>query len=698
MRVQTTRILLILAFGVLGAGCGTNADQVAATQALPSNAGIDREDDGTNWPSYGRTYSEAHESPLTQITAENITRLGLSAAVDLGNDPHGATVPLAVDGIVYVTVGQSKVHAIDARSGKLLWMHDPQVAKRAGHKLRFMWGARGLAYWQQKIYVGTLDGRLIALDARTGRELWSVVTTEPGDDRYITGAARVFRGLVIIGHAGADIGPVRGYVTAYDANTGAQRWRFHIVPGNPADGFENDAMRMAAATWTGEWWKKGGGGTVWNAITYDPEQNLVFLGTGNGAPYNRRLRSPGGGDNLFLASIVALDADTGDYRWHYQVTPGESWDFNDAMDITLATLTIDGKPRKVLLHAPKNGFFYVIDRITGKLISAEKFADRVTWAERVDLQSGRPVETAIARDPTQIVWPGTTGAHNWQPMAFNRTTGLVYIPTIEMPGQLDDRKLKPATWTQQRGQWNTGYQLPTGEAPRDAGSSYLQAYDPIRQRRVWQAPLPGAWPGGVLTTAGNLVFNGQADGQFKAYAADTGRELWSFNAGLGITGAPISFAAAGTQYIAVVAGWGGLGAASFGPLAGFGWQSRAKRHHLFLFALDGKALPPVQAPPTQAQPIDDPTMTLDPAKVAAGGELFAVTCVGCHGAGAYAAGLAPDLRASRILLDVRAFRSIVHDGTLVERGMPQYSELTDEQLEALRHFVRAQARNHLTPH
>jgi quinohemoprotein ethanol dehydrogenase len=260
--------------------------------------------------------------------------------------------------------------------------------------MRMAWGIRGLAFWKGRVYVGVQDGRLIALDAATGELAWSVLTTQPGDNRYITGAPRVFNDSVIIGHGGADFGYVRGYVTAYDADSGEQRWRWHVVPGNPADGFENAAMEMAAKTWTGEWWKNGGGGTVWNAMTYDPEYNRIYLGTGNGSPWNHKLRSPDGGDNLFLCSVVALDADTGEYVWHYQTTPGESWDFNSTMDMVLADLDIEGKPRKVMLHAPKNGFFYVIDRDTGKPLSAEKLG-KVTWAERVDMATGRPVECRV---------------------------------------------------------------------------------------------------------------------------------------------------------------------------------------------------------------------------------------------------------------------------------------------------------------
>lgn len=650
-------------------------------------------DEGKDWPGYGGPSGETHESPLQQIDRSNVAQLGLAFAVDLGNDAHGATVPIAIDGVIYTTVGQSKVHAVDVRSGKEIWVYDPQVAKSAGRTLRYGFGPRGLAYAQGRIFVGTMAGHLLALDARSGRLLWSVDTTEPDDDRYITGAPRIAGDLVVIGHGGADWGPVRGYVTAYEISTGKLRWRFHTVPGNPADGFENDAMKRAAGTWTGEWWKLGGGGTVWNAMTYDPELNLIYLGTGNGAPHNAKIRSPNGGDNLFLCSIVALDASTGEYRWHYQINPAESWDYNAAMDIESATLVIDGTPRKVLLHAPKNGFFYVIDRLDGQLLSTGKFADKVTWASHIDPRTGRPVETADARyEKPQLIWPGTMGAHNWAPMSFSSKTALAYIPTIEMPGYFDDTGIDRSHWSFRKGQINLGYALSTAAPPSDAGRSYLQAYDPVLQKRVWQVPVPGAWPGGTMTTAGNLVFLGRPDGKFDAYAADTGKLLWSYNTSLGISGAPISFAVDERQYVAVVAGWGGSGAAYFGPLSPFGWQARLKRNHLFVFALGATAPAPEKVPPQQTQVITADDMTLVPGKVARGGDLFVRTCVACHGAGAVAAGYAPDLRASALVLDPESFRAVVHDGLFLDRGMPRYEELNDAQLEELRQFIRAKAR------
>lgn len=669
-------------FAAALAGCGRDAGRPEA--ALGGAKG--------DWPAYGGGYAETHHAELDKVTPANISRLGLAFAADLGNDAHGATTPLAVDGVVYLTVGQSVVHAVDVRTGRTRWVHDPHVAERAGRKLRYAFGPRGLAYSRGRVFVGAMDGRLIALDADTGREVWSVQTIDPEDDRYITGAPRVCGDLVVIGHGGADVAPIRGYVTAYDVRTGAQRWRFHTVPGDPAKGFENAAMAAAAKTWSGEWWKLGGGGTVWNAMTYDPEQKLVFLGTGNGAPHNQRIRSPGGGDNLYLSSIVALDADTGAYRWHHQINPGETWDYNAAMDMALATLLIDGKPRKVLMQAPKDGFFYVLDRVTGKLISAGKFAENVTWAHRVDIATGRPVETASARDPAAIVWPGSMGAHNWAPMAFSPTTGLAYIPTLEMPGAYDDRSIDKAQWKHEPGRYNTGYSMSADAVPANAGTSYLQAYDPVRQRRVWKVPLPGAWPGGVLSTAGGLVFIGRPDGRFDAYDARRGRLLWSYDAGLGISGAPISFAVDGKQYVAVVAGWGGGGAGFLGRLSAFGWQPRLKRNHLLVFTLGGKAPPPPQAARRTAEPIDDPTFVLDPVSAARGGDLFAPRCGPCHGAGVVAAGYAPDLRASPMTLDRDAFRSVVRDGAMLSRAMPAYPELGDAELESIRHFIRARAR------
>jgi len=670
----------------------------AAARRSVDDAALSNEADGTNWAAYGRTFSEQHYSPLREINANNVSRLGLAWSLDLSDKNFATTAPIAVDGVIYFSPGVSEVHAVDARTGKPLWRYDPEVYKVAGQKMRGGWGTRGLAFWKGKVYLGTRDGRLIAIDAKTGKPVWSVMTVDRDDHRYITGAPRVFNGKVIIGHGGADYGATRGYVTAYDAETGKQLWRFYTVPGNPAGGFENTAMAMAAKTWHGEWSKYGGGGTVWNAMTYDPQFNRIYLGTGNGGPWNQKIRSPGGGDNLFLCSIVALDANTGEYVWHYQVNPGETWDFNASMDIELATIEIAGKPRPVILHAPKNGFFYVIDRETGKLISAEKFA-RATWAERIDLTTGRPVETPNARYPSgeTLIWPGPEGAHNWHPMSFNPNTGLVYIPVMELPGLYSDKGIDRAHWKAPPNiEFATGVTYENADAPLNAGSSALVAWDPVRQKAVWRVPTPGLAGGGTATTAGNLVFQGQMDGKFNVYAADSGTLLWSFYAANGVLAPPISYSVGGKQYISVLTGVNGSPSAFGSPSAQFGWQARVHPKRLLTFALDGKAELPASPPPALAVPLNDPQFKVDAALAERGKALFGQkTCLVCHGAGAVASGGAPDLRASPLVLSAPAFAQVVRDGILEAKGMPRFAELSDAELTSLRHYLRARARESL---
>ncbi len=383
------------------------------------------------WMGTGRTYDEQRFSPLDQINAGNVRRLGLAWFADIATTRGMEASPLAIDGVLYNVQPWNVVTAYDGRTGKVLWSYDPQVPLRFGRLACCDIVSRGLAAWQGRIYVATLDGRLIALDAKSGEPVWSTLTVDNSKNYTITGAPRVFDGKVLIGNGGAEVG-VRGYVSAYDATSGKLLWRFYTVPGNPADGFESPALEKAAATWTGEWWKAGGGGTVWDGISYDPELKTVYIGTGNGSPWVRKWRSPGGGDNLFLASIVALDAETGAYKWHYQTVPGEEWDYTATQQMILAEIEVGGKPRKVLMQAPKNGFFYVLDRQTGELISAEKIAP-INWATSVDMKTGRPVENPQARYGTTpvMVSPGAGGAHNWNPMAYSPLTGLVYVPVTE---------------------------------------------------------------------------------------------------------------------------------------------------------------------------------------------------------------------------------------------------------------------------
>ena len=646
--------------------------------------------DGTNWAAWGRNFDEQRFSPLDQINRDSVDRLGLAWSYELDDVWSVSSQPLAVDGVIYMAVGYSEVYAIDAVSGELLWRYDPEVDPK---KMRMAWGIRGLAFWKGRVYVGVQDGRLIAIDAESGEPEWSVLTTEPGDNRYITGAPRVFNDTVIIGHGGADFGYVRGYVTAYDTETGEQRWRWHTVPGNPADGFENAAMEMAAETWTGEWWKFGGGGTAWNAMTYDPEFNHIYIGTGNGSPWNHKLRSPDGGDNLFLCSVVALDADTGEYVWHYQTTPGESWDFNSAMDMVLADLTIDGEPRKAMLHAPKNGFFYVLDREDGALISAEKLG-KVTWAEGIDPETGRPIEVPGARYESgeALIWPGSGGVHNWHPMAFSPDTGLTYIPTREMAGYYNDEGREPRNWklTSEDPMGLKGFY---DDIPANAGSSALEAWNPVTQSRAWEVETPGVANGGVIATAGDLVFQGRADGQLKAHDAASGAELWSFDMGVGTQAAPMTFSVGDRQYVAILAGWGGSQMLLGSLGAQHGWIGREHPRRLLVFALDGDAELPDAPPPSRPEPVDDADFVVDAAKAEQGKKIYGRLCVICHGTAAIAGGYAPDLRASSVPMSASAFDAIVQNGALLDRGMPNYPELKPEELEALRHYIRERARH-----
>ncbi len=661
-------------------------------------ADLDDEENGENWLAHGRTHSEQRYSPLAEINAENIGQLGLAWSLDLPDARQLVGTPLAVDGILYVTSSFSVVTAIDAREKKVLWTYDPKVPEHAGETLRVLWGtSRGVAYWNNKIYVAAGDGRLIAVDAKTGEEIWTAQTTEPGSHYFVTGAPRAFRGKVIIGNGGTENGPSRGYVTAYDAETGVQAWRFWLVPGNPADGFEDEAMRMAAKTWTGEWWKHGGGGNAWNAITYDPDFNHIYIGTGNGSPWNQKIRSPGGGDNLFLCSIVAVDADTGKYKWHYQTVPGETWDFNSAMDIVSVDLEVNGYPLKTIMHAPKNAFFYILNRENGNLLSAKPFA-KTTWATEIDEKSGRPVEVPGSRyeDGEVTIWPGPAGAHNWQPMSWNPKTKLMYFPFQDLPGYYNDRGIRPAEWRAKPHEMHTGVAYATEDAPPDSGTSGVMAWDPLLQRVAWKHETPGIFNGGTMTTGGNLMFHGQADGRFIAYRATDGKKVWEYDAKHGIAAAPISYEVNGRQHVAVPVGWGGGLSMMGGSLsAQHGWAYGAHPRRLLVFALGGEASLPETPGPVFVKPLDDPSFEIDPALAERGKALFTENCTWCHGPGAVSGGGTPDLRASPILFDPTALNRIVTDGERIRRGMPKIATLGAEDLEAIRHFVRHRAREDL---
>ncbi|MBK5263830.1 MAG: PQQ-dependent dehydrogenase, methanol/ethanol family [Alphaproteobacteria bacterium] len=667
--------------------------QGASGTTSTGKSGLSSDTNGTDWAAYGGPYGEQHFSTLDEINDKNISRLGLLWSIDLGPG-NPATIPIAVYGILYYASGLSVVHAVDAATGQTLWTYDPGVAEAAGLKLRQGWGSRGLGYWNGKLYVGTGDGRLIAIDAKSGKLVWSTLTVDPNDGRYITGAPRLFDGKVIVGHGGSDSANIRGYVTTYDADTGKQLWRFYVVPGNPANGFEDEAQALAAKTWHGEWWKYGGGGAAWNAFTYDADTNTIFVGTGNGGPWNHKIRSKGKGDNLFVCSVVALDADTGKYKWHYQFNPGETWDYNAAMDMHLANLSIDGQKRKVLMTAPKNGFFYTLDRVSGKLLSAEKIA-KVTWASKIDLATGRPVENPAARFPKGSsfeVWPGATGAHSWMPSAFSPKTGLAYIPKIEAGAVYTDRGIDLAKWKRTPGN-AYDFGLIANHALKDPmqNTSSLLAWDPVRQKVAWEVPTFGKYGGGIMATGGNLVFQGQANGKFNAFAADSGKPLWSFDSYAAIIAAPITYRAGGHQLVTILVGLGtspGLQAMDLGVDTGA--RTQAKR--VLTFAIGGTAKIPVHRPEKIA--LDpDPGFKRNPAIATKGAIVYAQRCLTCHGVDAKAAGVAPDLRMSPVPLSAETFNDIVHGGALVPAGMPRFEELNKNDVDAIRQYLRTERSN-----
>ncbi|SFR89021.1 quinohemoprotein ethanol dehydrogenase [Sphingomonas jatrophae] len=646
---------------------------------------------GRDWARYGGD-AENHYSPLDQINRGNVARLGLAWSLDLDDGPNAMSAPLAVDGIVYFTTGYSVVHAVDARTGQRLWRFDPQAPERAGRKMRAAWGSRGIAFARGLIFTGTIDGRLIAVDAKTGAQAWSVQTLSREDESYITGPPWIAGDKVVIGFGGGDFGPVRGYVTAYDISTGKQAWRFYTVPGDPKKGPDgaasDDVMAMAAKTWTGEWWKWGGGGTAWHAMAYDPKRELIFIGTGNGAPWNRKVRSPGGGDNLFLCAIIALDARTGKYRWHYQVNPGESWDYNAAMDIELATLEIDGRPRDVVMQAPKNGFFYVLDRDTGKLISAEKFAP-ANWATRIDKATGRPVETPFARFPggkPVVIYPSPVGAHAAEAMAYSPRTRLVYTPAYDQARVYVDAP-DLAAWRFKPGQViNNAVGVPPPSMTLPPGKSALLAWDPARQREVWRLPQVGQRTGGATATGGDLVFQSQADGMFKAFDARSGKVLWSTDIQNGAQAQPITYLVDGRQYVTVMASWRAQGPS--GRVPEYDYYSTRRR--VLTFALDGKRRLPPAAPVTPIA--DDPAFKVDPALADRGKPLFAAHCAICHGPATMSGGAAPDLKRGGAPLAYDSLVAVLRDGMLVPRGMPRFEELAPTDIAALQHYIRQQAR------
>jgi PQQ-dependent dehydrogenase (methanol/ethanol family) len=671
------------------AGCSQKQPPAQAMSTTP-HAAVDAArllaaNDAANigqWMSHGRDYSEQRFSPLTKINDGNVAQLGLAWFADFDTRRGQESTPLVIDGTLYVTTAWSKVFAFDAKSGKELWRYDPQVPGEWAVNACCDVVNRGVAAWNGKLYLGTIDARLIALDAATGKVLWDISTIEKGQPYSITGAPRVAKGKVLIGQGGSEFSQ-RGYLSAYDAETGKLDWRWYVVPGDPAKGFENPQMEAAAKTWKGQWWKTGGGGAPWDSIIYDPATNYVYVGTGSGAPWPAEIRSPGGGDNLYLSSIVALDLDTGKYAWHYQATPSESWDYDNTSQLFTADLAFDGKQRHVVMQAPKNGFFYVLDAKSGELVSATPYVPGVNWAKGVDTKTGRPVVNAEANygktGKGALVSPFYGGAHNWQPLSYSPQTGLVYIPANQssyafVATHQDDNPMGQKLSISFAG--NVEFMKKLKQQPVSEG--FLLAWDPVRKKEAWRAPLGEGRSGGTLATAGNLVFAGNSGNEFAAYRASSGEKLWRSDTQVGTMAGPVTYELDGEQYVAVVAGFrGGSGGSYYDP----------NYSRLLVFKQGGIAKLPEPAPHV-APVLNPPPAFGTPAQLTQGVQLYGALCSTCHGSDGLSRGLFPDLRYSAALSTDVAFRSIVIDGALAKNGMVSFrSALKPEDAEAIRAYI-----------
>jgi len=632
-----------------------------------------------NWLSHGRTYDEQRYSPLKQINRENVARLGLAWESSATSVRGLEATPVIVDGVMYTTSTWSRVIALNAKTGAKLWEYDPKVPRSWAKKLCCDVVNRGVAVWDGKVYVGTLDGYLVALDAATGEVSWRIDTLIDRDQYYsITGAPRVVKGKVIIGNGGAEFA-VRGYVSAYDSDNGKLAWRFFTVPGSAQAPFEHEELALAAPTWDPDSDWGGLGGTVWDSMAYDPELDLLYVGTGNGGPWSQYVRSPSGGDNLFLASILALRPDTGEMIWHYQTTPGDAWDYTATQHMILADVEIGGQLRKILMQAPKNGFFYVLDRVTGKLISAEKYVF-ANWASHIDLDNGRPVFTGLAdySEQDRYVFPSAAGGHNWQPMSYSRDTGLVYIPSRESGWVHNEAGDKWFEW----GVDNIEELSAGQDIPDPAG--YLKAWDPVAQRLAWQMELPNIWNGGTLSTAGGLVFHGTAMGHFYAMNDSTGEILADLFTGTGMIAPPVTYSVDGEQYVAIMAGWGGP---AFNTLAGNeALLKYSNSGRILAFKLDGGQVPlPTPIAPRGPFP-QPPDIKASDETIEQGRLAYVMNCGGCHGMYG-STPMLPDLR--RLTPEKhKLFKQIVLEGLFEPLGMSSFAgDLSEGDVDAIQAYI-----------
>ncbi len=655
------------------------------------------------WLTYGGSYDETRHSSLSQINRDTLSDLGIGWVYDMKKPRGVEATPLVVDGVMYVSGSWSVVYALDARTGEELWVYDPKVPGAAAAKGCCDVVNRGVAVYEGKVFIGVFDGRLEALDAQTGELVWSNVTVDQSKPYTITGAPRVVKDKVIIGNGGAELG-VRGYVTAYDTDTGDLVWRFYTVP-NPEkkpDGAVSDAIlaKLANDTWgnTGAWTTDGGGGTVWDAIVYDSVNDQVLLGIGNGSPWNAKIRDPDSdGDNLFISSILAVDADTGEYRWHYQTTPRDMWDYTATQPMILANLPLgeNGAPLRVVMQAPKNGFFYVLEAATGRLISADAFTE-MNWATGID-EDGRPIEVPAARnlDEAYPVLPGPTGAHNWHPMSYSEDSGLVYIPTNIWPLLYS----RPDPENPVKSNWNIGYRedagwplaLPEGaiESIRGIGGGSLLAWDPVKGEARWAVPFPVPFNGGTLSVASGLVFQANKGGELVAYDAETGERVWSHGLVGGPGAAPMTYEVDGEQYITILSGWGSTIAMVYGLV--FDDAIGPEMGRVITFKLGGNGMLPK---PLETGIVRSPKAPLlgNEAQQILGLTLFAANCQWCHGAFAISSGVLPDLRWSAIVGAEESWDAVVREGALSSRGMVSVDDTLDKtETDAIRAYVLKQA-------
>lgn len=658
------------------------------TDATLTNADAQQGD----WMSYGRNYKEDRYSTLSQITKENVKDLSLAWAEEIGTKRGLQATPLVVDGIMYFSGPFNKVWAYDVRTGQEIWQFIHDYNTDANIDLCCGFSNRGLAIYKGDLFMGTLDGKLVSIDATTGEKNWEVMTIPPDENYSITGAPRVVKGKVIIGNGGAEIG-ARGYVTAYDAATGKQAWRFYTVPGDPSKPYEHADLAEAAKTWNGdEYWKQGGGGTVWDAMAYDPALNMLYIGVGNGAHWDRELRSPGGGDNLYLSSIVALNPDDGSYIWHYQTTPGDSWDYTATQHIILADMEIDGKERKILMQAPKNGYFYVIDRTNGQYISADNFVYQ-NWTTGMD-ENGRPIEAEGARyTDGQVHWiaPSSHGGHNWPPMTYNHKTGLVYIPTAKESQGFKHNALADDPNALGGGfggnvSLNNKLYLPNVFDPNPVApvpnttSGRLVAWNPKTQKEVWGIDQVGIYNGGLLSTATGLLMQGDAEGNFIIRDADDGKVLKKIDLRSGIVGSPITYMVDGEQYISILVGWGGY-------LAKL--HKHVPRIHpgtIYTFKLGGTAEHPEKMPAFE-QPLTALRDEATPTQIGNGWNVFTRFCVHCHPMPGAGHSSTPDLARSTDQV-FENYDAIVLDGALATQGMPAMKgRITDQEIKDVKSFI-----------